>query len=979
MIGWLAVAGAAEPHVPHGPGVRWHTIETRFFRVHWAEGDGHTARATARRAAELCDPLLLRLAADASFVPRGPYDLVVSDATDGMTAYSVPADGRVVLGADPADAVLRLRGRIDWVEDALAHELAHLVWDRRTSPFASSAGGGVEGVGVVELGGFAASLDLFAVHDVPYGLGEALAELGSEQAGVNAWDERREGLLLASALAGRLLSWDEWVVGADKGDVLDAERAYQQGYAFARWLREVHGEDVLRELADGAARRHRWSWAGVVREVTGVDARVLWARHRAHLLAEALAARAARVGHAAADAVELEAWPSPPGLSRADADAVAHPRDPEAARESTGSWELYPRRSPDGRFYAETKAGVVRVVKTDAPDAPDGPSAWLPAETGLPAVFLPDRDAVLIVTDATPGRPGWAPARPARTTAVWEVALDVDARGALVAGTRRGLRRVARAVPGTSRAREVALTPGGELIVVRHVDASDQLWTVALPGPGSGHAAAPVRRTSFPPHTWLQSPAVSPDGTRLAVSVFRENRGELWVADLPDWRWSRVPLPFGDLLDPSWTHDGRLLATAAVEGAWQVVRVDLRTGALAALTRTAAGASTPSEGPGGDLWFSETTAWGFKSSRLPARDVVPLPLAPAAPPLRPALPTAPAPPARPYRARPLPPAVSPLLRVEAGPATAGSAPGPRVAAGGWLDAHDALDTWTLAAFGLVGTVSGGGAELAWSGLGPTFRLRADGATTADGGTWVGSGEVAADLRWSDAATVSPAVTWIRAGGGPPLDSRRVRLGLGAAEWRSRHDPGPWASLDLTGARSAVDGEVTGWARAEGALGTRTALRWSVGPLDEHALVVELGARGVATTADVDPREEVGLGGDLWSAWRPLAVEQSLPFPALPPWAVTGEQLATGSARLVVPVLPRLRTAAGPLYLQGFELASGVDAAGVWPAGSGVVAWVAEARARARLQDRTWNSAVVVAKALDDHPPRVWLEVGGALP
>lgn len=979
VIAWLlAAAQAADPVLPHGPGVAWHTLDTRFFRVHWVEGPDGSARRTAERAAAICDGLLLRISAEAAFVPHGPYDLVVSDATDGMVAFARPSEGRVVIGTDPGAAVLRLRGRLDWVEDALAHELSHLVWDRRTTPFAQSAGYGVEAVAVVEAGPVAVAVDGFLLHDLPYGFGEALAELGSEGAGVNAFDERRSGLLLAAARDGRLLDWDEWAVGVDKGDTFDAERAYQQGWAFLSWLRGEAGEDVLREVGEAWARRPGRTLDRVLGSVTGTRGRTWWAEHRGVLVAEAVAADAARTARARPTAVELERWPERRGLSDADRRALEHPREEEERRESTGSWDLFPHRSPDGRFTAESKALVARIAKL-GPDGTEAADAWVPSATGAAVAFLPGRDAALVVTEARPGAPAWWPGTPGRAR-VWEVGLAVDRAGALRASTRRGLRRVARPIPGTERTREVAVEPRGGLVLVRHVDDADQLWT--LPGPAGGEA---TRRTTFPPGTWLQSPSVSPDGARLAVSVFRENRGELWIADLPTWRWERLPTAFPDVLDPAWTADGCLLATAPVGGAWQVVRLDPATGDAEVLTHTFAGASTPAEGPDGALWFSEATAFGLKSSALDAARVLPAPVpTPAAPPPPAAshpLPTAPVGPARPYRAWPRPPTAGPLLRLESGPAGRGSAGGLRLAGGGWLDLHDAVDTWTADLFGVVGTVSGGAVDLDWSGLGPTLTGAFSGATTSDGARWVGEARAGAALAWSDGIEVRPGVAWIEASGRETLRSRRLLLDVVPADAPAWGRAGTTGALWLTGAADAVGDRAQTWVRAEGQLTTRTPTRWSVGPLDEHAVAVEGGLRGGVTSALVDPRARLALGGDLGGAWRPLAVEGSTPFPALPPWARSGRHLAVGSARLAIPVAPRARRAAGGLYLRGFEVLPGVDAA-AW-AGPGapaaIGAAVAELRAYTRWGDRDLVSRLVVAAATDGSPPRVQLDLGGARP
>ena len=103
----LAPAAAAEPYRGdhHHADQRWATLETRFFRIHHVVDGVGRAPATAARIARVADALALRISAATGWIPRGPYHIVVTDEADGMTAYTLPPWGWIVLSADSgADA-----------------------------------------------------------------------------------------------------------------------------------------------------------------------------------------------------------------------------------------------------------------------------------------------------------------------------------------------------------------------------------------------------------------------------------------------------------------------------------------------------------------------------------------------------------------------------------------------------------------------------------------------------------------------------------------------------------------------------------------------------------------------------------------------------------------------------------------------------------------------------------------------------------
>ena len=114
---WLwALTAAAAPYRTghHHAEYDWYTLRTRWFRIHYPVGTSDhpvDASDTAQRIAAVADPMLLRLGAHTGWVPHGPIHVVVSDEADGMSAYTLPAWGWIVLSADPGVEVGRFRIR----------------------------------------------------------------------------------------------------------------------------------------------------------------------------------------------------------------------------------------------------------------------------------------------------------------------------------------------------------------------------------------------------------------------------------------------------------------------------------------------------------------------------------------------------------------------------------------------------------------------------------------------------------------------------------------------------------------------------------------------------------------------------------------------------------------------------------------------------------------------------------------------------
>jgi hypothetical protein len=1022
----LAVAGAASaaPYRGghHHAGVRWVTVQTRFLRIHVpAAGEPGDAVRTALAAAAVGDDLVLRLSDAAGWVPHGPIHLVVTDEADEMTAYTLPSWGWIVLSSDPGAVTMRLRGRQDWVPDALAHELGHLVGHRVAGALPPSASYGLTFAGVAEAGGLGFSAVVPIWHNVPYGWSEGAAEWWSDRIGVNRWSAGRAALIRTSALEDRLLDYDEWWVSADKGDVLDAERAYQQGYAFARWLQERTDRDVMRAMGQAAGRRYPLDWGRLLSRETGEPPRITWARWRAAAYAEAAAEAATIRAAGATEGVELEGWAGGWVAAAEDLDARDRwrrrgQRDREEAREATGSFDLFPRTSPDGRWTGVAQAGWVHVWQgspddLQAPDERTGArraraartSVWIPGPVGASFAFVPGRDAVVVVADvdATRGRLG----RGAAPDEIGQLALVdltpatelVRHRGGQVAvevvdlSTGRARRTRIHPIPGTERARDPAVSPDGQRLAwLSSRDGTTNLVVAALDG------AEPRALSAFDDGTWLQHPSWSPDGREIVVSMLRTDRPDLWRVDVATGAWRPLTADPQEQLDPVWAEDGIWFA-ADPGDVFDVFRLDPETGRVDRMTRELGGAHTPWPLPSGDLLYAAQTAHGFKAVRLAASERLVEPTSGFRPPPLPEVSAedlafrSPAPdvalrPYRPLRSL-LVPGVGPILRVDGVPTR------PTPLGGAFVRVRDAVERLEAQAYGLVGEDLLGEAEVTWRGLPPELAVWAGGSVDRGPGVATrqsGAGGVTASARLRSWAALALGPEGFVTGDAAGSRVRSVRavatLQLGEAPARGR--TGGVAALTATRAwswRRAGLGGADAWHRLalSAAQTVKTPIR--TGPLAEHRTRLELDGFLGATDRPVSLDERMYAGGDLPASLRLGVPMASVPLTGFAPYAVGGEALGVGQGTLVLPVLPRIRTRAGPLYLQGLAVAVGAGGAVAGPPKlirdrqvTPLAQVTAELRWSALLLDAPWDGGVRFAWGIGAPDGAPWTPAGVAL-
>lgn len=276
MLLFTAVAAYPQDEFYH-PEFDWYTLETEHFYVHYHDGTERTARAAAKIAEEIYEPITSLY----DYHPDQKVSLVIKDYDDYSNGAAYFYDNIIEIWASSMD--FDLRGTHNWLRNVVTHEFTHIVQLQRAMKF----GRGVPAFYFQWLGyeserrpdvlyGYPNIIVSypFSGFVVPSWFAEGVAQYNRPELSYDRWDSHRDMILRMYALDGNMLSWNEMAVFGKTS--LGNESSYNAGFAFVRYLAHRYGEDKLDEISRNLSSFTEWSIDGAIKRSIGKDGKQVY-------------------------------------------------------------------------------------------------------------------------------------------------------------------------------------------------------------------------------------------------------------------------------------------------------------------------------------------------------------------------------------------------------------------------------------------------------------------------------------------------------------------------------------------------------------------------------------------------------------------------------------------------------------------------------------------------------------------------------
>lgn len=256
-------------------GLKFYTLDTDHFLIHYMDGTGHLANKVACKFEELYS------------IYRNTYNITLPNKTNVMILDSDESNGWAFSNINTItiwthDFDFNLRGSHDWFDDVIAHEFAHIVSissSYKTTPV----------IPEFRVGYFShpneknrtEAIHSFPTDILPRWFSEGIAQYESSRHGADTWDSHRDMILRTLVLSDKLLSWDQMQVFTGRGD--DYEKTYNHGFSLVKYIAETYGYDNIAAMCRASSKLPRLTFDKAIKEVLGISGRQLYAQWKKHL------------------------------------------------------------------------------------------------------------------------------------------------------------------------------------------------------------------------------------------------------------------------------------------------------------------------------------------------------------------------------------------------------------------------------------------------------------------------------------------------------------------------------------------------------------------------------------------------------------------------------------------------------------------------------------------------------------------------
>ncbi|MFN0158946.1 MAG: BamA/TamA family outer membrane protein [Bacteroidota bacterium] len=591
------------------PELEWQSIETAHFKIHFHGGAERSARAVAKIAEEIYDPITSLY----NHKPDQKVSFIIKDFEDISNGAAYFYDNKVEIWAPSMD--FDLRGTHNWLRNVVTHEFTHIVQIQTTMKFGRT----MPGIYLQWLGyeserrpdvlyGFPNIIASYPLSGfvVPVWFAEGVAQYNRGELRYDFWDSHRDMILRSYALDSNMLTWEQ--MGVFGKTSLGNESSYNAGFAFVSYVAKKYGDEKLNEISRNLARIQATRIDDAIELALGKSGAEVYNEWRVEVerdYAERVASirsniregeRIPLINDEGEQETESGTTVSPTSSGHRHGVGPAQGVSLECCKAAfhTGFANLHPSYSPDGKkiAYLTTKRGdyfgqsalYVYDVETQK-------EKRLQAGVRTGISWSPDGKK-LFYGKSSRKNPFWS-----LLFDLYEYDIDKEEETRLTQG---------------KRAMSPAVSPDGSHVVFAvSADGTSNLAITKIDG--SDYRLV----TSYLNGEQVYSPRWSPAGDRILFDYsIKDGRDLAWVKpDGSDIQF--LVTGSDDSRSGAFTADGsKIVFSSDRTGIFNLYRYVIATGVIEQLTNVLGGAFMPTVSPSGDIVYASYTSSGYKIVRL---------------------------------------------------------------------------------------------------------------------------------------------------------------------------------------------------------------------------------------------------------------------------------------------------------------------------------------------------------------------------
>ncbi len=277
----LTRAGFAQPEAWSHRELKWFTIETEHFFVHYhdnpytAINDRKTApQRTAQLVAQIAEEVYGPVTALYRYQPEKIH-FIIRDTDDYSNGGAYFYDNKIEIWASSMD--FELRGTHNWLRNVVTHEFTHMIsiqtmmkYGRKIPAFYLQYIGYEKERRKDVLRGFPNRIASYPVAGtvLPVWFAEGTAQYQQRSLDYEFWDSHRDMILRDRILSGQMLTLNQMSTFGKNS--IGNESSYNHGYAFISYLASLYGEQALSDISHNTS-RFFYGFEKAFRKATGRD------------------------------------------------------------------------------------------------------------------------------------------------------------------------------------------------------------------------------------------------------------------------------------------------------------------------------------------------------------------------------------------------------------------------------------------------------------------------------------------------------------------------------------------------------------------------------------------------------------------------------------------------------------------------------------------------------------------------------------